>query len=61
LIRFDRSARELPVQFTPRLPRRVPPKNRTAVVSRAFWAAHEARVKAITQRIEAKWRQMAAR
>jgi hypothetical protein len=41
--------------------RRGPPKNRTAAVSRAFWAAHDARVKAITKRIEAKWRQMAAR
>lgn len=44
-----------------RMARRVPPKNRTAAVSRAFWAAEEARVKAIAKRIEAKWRQMAAR
>ncbi len=36
-----------------------PPKNRTAAVSRAFWAAHEARVRAITQQIEAKWRRKA--
>ena len=55
---------------------RGPPSNRTAAVSRAFWAAEEARVnaisrafwaaeearvKAITNRIEAKWRQMASR
>jgi hypothetical protein len=37
------------------------PSNRTAAVSRAFWAAEEARVKAITERIEAKWRQEASR
>jgi soluble lytic murein transglycosylase-like protein len=41
--------------------RRRPPRIRTAAVSRAFWAAEEARVKAIAGRIEAKWRQMAAR
>jgi soluble lytic murein transglycosylase-like protein len=45
----------------PRMARRGPPKIRTAAVSRAFWAAEETRVKAVTQRIEAKWRQMAAR
>jgi soluble lytic murein transglycosylase-like protein len=44
-----------------RMARRGPPKIRTVAVSRAFWAAEEARVKAITKRIEAKWRQMAAR
>ena len=44
-----------------RAARRGPPKIRTAAVSRAFWAAHDARVRAITKRIEAKWRQMAAR
>jgi soluble lytic murein transglycosylase-like protein len=37
------------------------PRIRTAAVSRAFWAAEEARVKAITQRIHAKWRRLAAR
>lgn len=37
------------------------PRIRTAAVSRAFWAAHDARVKAITKRIEAKWRRMASR
>jgi hypothetical protein len=37
------------------------PTIRTAAVSRAFWAAHDARVKAITKRLEAKWRRMAAR
>ncbi|WP_036255322.1 lytic transglycosylase domain-containing protein [Methylocapsa acidiphila] len=37
------------------------PRIRTAAVSRAFWAAHDARVKAITARIEAKWRKMASR
>jgi Transglycosylase SLT domain len=39
--------------------RRGAPKYRTAAVSRAFWAAEEARVKQITKRIEAKWRQAA--
>ncbi|MBO0733427.1 MAG: transglycosylase SLT domain-containing protein [Methylocapsa sp.] len=47
--------------IAPRLPRRGPAKNRTATVSRAFWAAEEARVKAISRRIEARWRKMAAR
>jgi soluble lytic murein transglycosylase-like protein len=37
------------------------PRIRTAAVSRTFWAAQEARVKAITARIEAKWRRMASR
>lgn len=37
------------------------PRIRTEAVSRAFWAAEEARVKTITQRLEAKWRRMAAR
>ena len=37
------------------------PKIRTAAVSRAFWAAHDARVRAISAKIEAKWRRMAAR
>jgi hypothetical protein len=37
------------------------PRIRTAAVSWAFWAAHDARVKAITNRLEAKWRRMAAR
>lgn len=37
------------------------PRIRTAAVSRAFWAAQEARVRAISARIEAKWRKMASR
>jgi transglycosylase-like protein with SLT domain len=37
------------------------PRIRTAAVSRAFWAAHDARVKAIATRLEAKWRRMASR
>ncbi|MGA7386114.1 MAG: lytic transglycosylase domain-containing protein, partial [Methylocella sp.] len=37
------------------------PRIRTAAVSRAFWAAHDARVKAITKHLEAKWRRLAAR
>lgn len=37
------------------------PRIRTAATSRAFWAAHEARVKALTAQIEAKWRRMASR
>jgi hypothetical protein len=58
----------VPIAAVPPLPamaphaaKRGPPKIRTAAVSRAFWAAHDARVRAITRRIEAKWRQMAAR
>jgi hypothetical protein len=39
--------------------RRGPPKIRTAAASRAFWAAEEARVRAITARLKAKWRRMA--
>jgi transglycosylase-like protein with SLT domain len=61
-------ATSMPFAFVPpiqakagRAARRGPPKIRTAAVSRAFWAAHDARVRAITKRIEAKWRQMAAR
>ncbi|ACK49486.1 Lytic transglycosylase catalytic [Methylocella silvestris BL2] len=37
------------------------PRIRTEAVSRAFWAAHEARIAAITRRIEAKWRKVASR
>jgi hypothetical protein len=37
------------------------PRIRTAAVSRAFWAAQEARVAAISRRLEAKWRKMASR
>jgi len=33
----------------------------TPAASRAFWAAHEARVRAISARIEAKWRRVASR
>jgi hypothetical protein len=36
-------------------------KRGTAAASRAFWAAHEARVHAISAEIEAKWRHMASR
>nr|WP_148210582.1 transglycosylase SLT domain-containing protein [Beijerinckia indica] len=38
-----------------------PGRIRTAAVSRSFWAAHEARVRAITARIEARWKRLAAR
>ena len=62
------NAASVPFAFVPPFPakaqrasRRGPPKIRTAAVSRAFWAAHDARVRAITTRIEAKWHQMAAR
>jgi Transglycosylase SLT domain len=55
----------VPSVFEPPLPpapaARRGPRLRTAAVSRAFWAAEEARVKAITQRIESKWRRMASR
>ena len=44
----------------PRRARRGPPI-RTAATSAAFWAAHEARIRMINQRIEAKWKRMAAR
>lgn len=33
----------------------------TPAASRAFWAAHEARIRAINARIEAKWRRVASR
>ncbi|GLR91220.1 hypothetical protein GCM10007857_79370 [Bradyrhizobium iriomotense] len=36
-------------------------KHGTAAASRAFWAAHEARVRAIKARVEAKWRRVATR
>jgi soluble lytic murein transglycosylase-like protein len=57
----------VPMVFDPALPSRVPaarrgpPKLRTPAMSRAFWAAEEARVKAITAALHAKWRQMASR
>lgn len=61
-------AASVPLAFVPTVPaavkraaRRGPPKIRTAAMSRAFWAAHDARVRTITKRIEAKWRRMASR
>ena len=33
----------------------------TAAASKAFWARHEARVRAITARIESRWRRVASR
>jgi|GEM_PF-726931 len=58
----------VPSVFDPALPqahahsaRRGPPRIRTEAVSRAFWAAEEARVKAITQHLESKWRRVASR
>ncbi len=36
-------------------------KHGTPAASRAFWAAHEARIRAIDARIEAKWRRVASR
>jgi soluble lytic murein transglycosylase-like protein len=61
-------ATSMPFAFVPPIPakagraaKRGPPKIRTAAVSRAFWAAHDARIRALTKRIEAKWRHMAAR
>lgn len=41
--------------------RRGLPPVRTEAVSRAFWAAQEARVAALTRRVQAKWRKMASR
>ena len=59
------SATSVPFVFDSALPKspvaRRGPRLRTAAVSRAFWAAHDARVKAIANRIEAKWRRMASR
>ena len=59
------AAISVPFVFDPVLPlapaAKRGPRIRTAAVSRAFWAAHDARVKAITKRIEAKWRRMASR
>jgi soluble lytic murein transglycosylase-like protein len=54
-----------PFVYDPALPK-IPvvprgPRIRTAAVSQAFWAAHDARVRALTRRVEAKWRRMAAR
>ncbi|WGJ14748.1 transglycosylase SLT domain-containing protein [Methylocapsa sp. D3K7] len=55
----------VPFVFEPAIPRAPAPQRgpriRTAAVSRAFWAAQEARVKAITKRVEAKWRRVASR
>ena len=47
----------------PNSPKEVYASNRqgTASASRAFWAAHEARVRAIKARIESKWRRVASR
>jgi soluble lytic murein transglycosylase-like protein len=36
-------------------------KQGTAAASQAFWAAHDARVRAITARIESKWHRVASR
>lgn len=36
-------------------------KQGTASASRAYWAAHEARIRAINARIETKWRRVASR
>jgi hypothetical protein len=33
----------------------------TAAASQAFWAAHDARVRAITARIQSRWRRVASR
>jgi hypothetical protein len=60
----------VPIAFDPMEPQAQPirrarrrglPPIRTAATSRAFWAAQEARVAAISRRIEAKWRRMASR
>jgi hypothetical protein len=36
-------------------------KHGTAAASRAYWAAHEARIRAIKARVEARWRHVASR
>jgi hypothetical protein len=59
------AATSVPFVFEPTIPPtqavKRGPRIRTAAVSRAFWAAQEARVKAITRRVEAKWRRVASR
>jgi Transglycosylase SLT domain len=59
------AAISVPFAFNPALPvapvAKRGPRIRTAAVSRAFWAAHDARVKAIVKRLETKWRRMASR
>ncbi|MGH6794799.1 MAG: lytic transglycosylase domain-containing protein [Methylocella sp.] len=59
------AAASVPFVFGPALPvapaARRGPRIRTAAMSRAFWAAQEARVKANSNRIEAKWRRLASR
>jgi soluble lytic murein transglycosylase-like protein len=59
------AAISMPFVFDPPLPQaraaRRGPRIRTAAVSRAFWAAQEARVKAMTKHIESKWRRLASR
>lgn len=37
------------------------PPIRTAAISRSFWTAEEARVRAITARVKARWRRLASR
>lgn len=55
----------VPLVYDPIVPRvraaRRGPRTRTASMSAGFWVAHEARVRAITVRIHAKWRRMASR
>lgn len=55
----------VPLVYDPIVPReraaRRGPRIRTASTSAGFWAAHEARVRAITTRIHAKWRRIASR
>jgi soluble lytic murein transglycosylase-like protein len=62
---FAAGALAVPIVFGPishsAHPVRRSPRIRTEAVSRAFWAAQEAKVKAITARIEAKWRKVALR
>ncbi|WP_395664684.1 lytic transglycosylase domain-containing protein [Methylocella sp.] len=53
------------VGVTPAAPRsfayRPTARRGTEAASRSFWAAHEARVAAITRKLHAKWRRMASR
>lgn len=55
----------VPLGYDPIVPRlraaRRVPRIRTVSTSAGFWAAHEARVRAITSRIHAKWRRIASR
>jgi hypothetical protein len=55
LVRVDFQSHILPIDLKPPTTR----KSRTAERGRSFWAAHEARIHAITIRVHAKWARLA--